>query len=306
MKLAVVGSYGVGLTMRVPRFPEAGETLSGGLFDEGHGGKGSNQAVGAARLGAQVSLLAAVGDDEYGRAAARLWQAEGIDASATLVVRNAATMVGFILVDPVGENLITIAPGALDQLDADAVASFRPAIEEAELLVVSMEIPFGAILAALRVAREVGTRTLLNPAPAKPLPDEAWALIDVLTPNQTEARILMGLDVADELDDSTLVEMLKARTAASIVLTRGGEGALVATSEGLIAIKPIPVEQVVDTTGAGDAFTAALAVALADGRTLEAAAAFASRAGALAVTKAGVIPALPTTDQLMNQTGALR
>lgn len=310
MKIAVVGSYGVGLTMRVPHAPEAGETVSNGEFAEGPGGKGSNQAIGAARLGADVAFLTAVGDDDYGRAAARLWHEEGVDAAKTLVTGDAATMVGFILVEPSGENRIAIAPGALDLLDGETVERFRDEIAAADLLVVSMEIPLAAVVAALRIARETGTRTLLNPAPAQPLPDEAWPLIDLLTPNQTEAPILLGLDAGHGLDDAALIARLKARTDARIVLTRGSAGALIADADGLAEVEPIVVEHVVDTTGAGDAFTAALAVALADGRPLADAAAFAARAGAHAVTIAGVIPALPTLDRLTTvsaaQTGATR
>ncbi|WP_308799006.1 ribokinase [Agromyces silvae] len=310
MKIAVVGSYGVGLTMRVPHSPEPGETVSNGQFAEGPGGKGSNQAIAAARLGADVSFLTAVGDDDYGRAAARLWQDEGVDAAKTLVTAEAATMVGFILVEPSGENRIAIAPGALDLLDERAVEAFRDEIAAADLLVVSMEIPMTAVVAALRVARESGTRTLLNPAPAYPLPDDAWPLIDVLTPNQTEAPILLGLDAGHGLDDAALIAQLKGRTDASIVLTRGSAGALIADETGLTEVAPVVVEHVVDTTGAGDSFTAALAVSLAEGRTLAEAAAYAARAGAHAVTIAGVIPALPTPDQLTTvsatQTGATR
>jgi ribokinase len=310
MKIAVVGSYGVGLTMRVPHSPEPGETVSNGQFSEGPGGKGSNQAIGAARLGAEVAFLTAVGDDDYGRAAARLWRDERVDAAKTLVTRDAATMVGFILVEPSGENRIAIAPGALDLLDASAVEAFRDEIAAADLLVVSMEIPLDAVVASLRIARETGTRTLLNPAPAQALPDEAWPLIDLLTPNQTEAPILLGLDAGHGLDDAALIARLKARTDASIVLTRGSAGALIADDAGLTEVEPVVVEHVVDTTGAGDSFTAALAVALAEGRPLAEAAAFAARAGAHAVTIAGVIPSLPTKDQLSTpsrtETGATR
>lgn len=316
MKIAVVGSYGVGLTMRVPRSPEAGETVSDGEFSDGPGGKGSNQAIGAARLGAEVAFLTAVGDDDYGRAAARLWRDEHVDASKTLVTPDAATMVGFILVEPSGENRIAIAPGALDLLDAATVDGFRDEIVAADLLVVSMEIPIDAVVAALRVARETGTRTLLNPAPARALPDEAWPLIDVLTPNQTEAPVLLGLEAGHGLDDDALIERLKARTDAAIILTRGSAGALIADADGLTEVEPVRVEHVVDTTGAGDSFTAALAVTLAEGRPLTEAAAFAARAGAHAVTIAGVIPSLPTRDQLsstdqpstpsLTQTGATR
>ncbi|MET9366417.1 ribokinase [Streptomyces griseoflavus] len=297
MKIAVVGSYGAGLTMRVPKAPAAGETVSGGLFDAGAGGKGSNQAIAAARLGAAVSLLTAVGDDEFGRSARELWEREGV-AAEHVVTAQAPTMVGFILVEPSGENRIAIAPGALDELDAAAVESFRAEIASADILVVSMEIPEEAVVAALRTGRETGTRTLLNPAPARPLPDECWPLIDVLTPNQTEAPVLLGLGAEHGLGDEELAGALRDRTGGVVVLTRGGEGALVAQSSGLRTVPPHPAPAVVDTTGAGDSFTAAFAVALAEGQPVERAVGFAAVAGSHTVTIAGVVPALPTRDQL--------
>ncbi|MFD5775303.1 ribokinase [Streptomyces fungicidicus] len=297
MKIAVVGSYGAGLTMRVPKAPAAGETVSGGLFDSGAGGKGSNQAVGAARLGAEVALLTAVGDDEFGRSARELWRREGVSAQH-VVTAGAPTMVGFILVEPSGENRIAIAPGALDELDAAAVDAFRAEIASADILVVSMEIPEEAVVAALRAGRESGTRTLLNPAPARPLPDACWPLIDVLTPNQTEAPVLLGLDEGHGLGDEDLARALQGRTGGTVVITRGGEGALVAQDTGVMAVPPHPARTVVDTTGAGDSFTAALAVALAEDRPVDRAVEFAATAGAHTVSIAGVIPALPTRAQL--------
>lgn len=283
--------------MRVPKAPAAGETVSGGLFDAGAGGKGSNQAIAAARLGAAVSLLTAVGDDEFGRSARELWEREGV-AAEHVVTAQAPTMVGFILVEPSGENRIAIAPGALDELDAAAVESFRAEIASADILVVSMEIPEEAVVAALRTGRETGTRTLLNPAPARPLPDECWPLIDVLTPNQTEAPVLLGLGAEHGLGDEELAGALRDRTGGVVVLTRGGEGALVAQSSGLRTVPPHPAPAVVDTTGAGDSFTAAFAVALAEGQPVERAVGFAAVAGSHTVTIAGVVPALPTRDQL--------
>ncbi|MEV7433936.1 ribokinase [Streptomyces griseoviridis] len=302
MKIAVVGSYGAGLTMRVPKAPAAGETVSGGTFAPGPGGKGSNQAVAAARLGAEVALLTAVGDDDFGRAARELWRAEGVDASRVLTA-GAPTMVGFILVEPSGENRIAIAPGALDELDAAAVEGFRAEIAAADILIVSMEIPEDAVVAALRAGRESGTRTLLNPAPARPLPDACWPLIDVITPNQTEAPVLLGLDAEHRLDDEELVSALRERTGGVALLTRGGQGALVAEASGVTAVPPLRARSVVDTTGAGDSFTAALAVALAEGRPVAEAAGFAAAAGAHTVSVAGVIPALPTRDQLNARIG---
>lgn len=292
MSIAVVGSYGVGMTMRVARFPLPGETLSGGRYSAGPGGKGSNQAIGAARLGAEVALLTAVGDDTLGRDARALWSREGVDSSH-VIAGTAATMVGFILVDEHGENSIVIAPGALEQLAPQHVETFRATIAAADLLVVSMEIPLDAVSAALRIAHEEGTRTLLNPAPASPLPPEVWPWIDVLTPNRTEAPILLGLDPRDAAAPVDLARALRERTAATIVMTLGSEGALVLDGDTMHTVPALAPARVVDTTGAGDAFTAALAVALTESRSIPEAVRFAAAAGAHAVTIEGVIDALP-------------
>ncbi|MEV6815875.1 ribokinase [Micromonospora sp. NPDC051296] len=297
MKIAVVGSYGAGLTMRVPRAPVAGETLSGGRFASGHGGKGSNQAVAAARLGAEVSFLTAVGRDQFGDAARRLWAEEGIDTGAVRTA-DAATMVGFILVDDDGENRIAIAPGALDELTTADVDRFADRIAEADLTVVSLEIPLPVALAALRTAHERGVRTLLNPAPAVALPDEAWEWIDVLTPNASEARVLTGLDPDGSTSAEEIVDLLRARYAGTVVLTLGAEGALVDRAGRQTRVAPVTVPRVVDTTGAGDAFTGALAVALTRGDELTEAVRYAAAAGAHAVGVAEVIPALPGPDDV--------
>lgn len=292
MHVAVVGSYGIGMTVRLPRVPVAGETLLGGEFRSGHGGKGSNQAVGARRLGADVTLLTAVGDDATGREAREMWAAEGVDAGATITA-PAATMVGLILVEPSGENRIIIATGALDHLRPEHVQRFAPQLASADIVVVSLEVPLDTALAALRTAHEAGTRTLLNPAPAQPIPDEAWQHIDVLTPNRTEAAILLGLTPDTEQPAQALAQLLHDRGGSTVVMTLGAEGALLRDSEGLTSVDAVAATEVVDTTGAGDAFTAALAVELADGRPLVDAVGFASRVGAYAVAHHEVLPGLP-------------
>lgn len=297
MKIAVVGSYGAGLTMRVPRIPLGGETLSGGVFASGHGGKGSNQAVAAARLGAEVSLLSAVGGDTFGDDARRLWADERVDASRVKTV-GSATMVGVILVDGDGENRIVIAPGALDDLAPSDVDAFACTIAEADLVVVSLEIPVPVAMAALRTGHELGVRTLLNPAPAAALPDDVWRWISVVTPNESEARALTGRDPHDDVDTDELIDDLRAKTAATIVLTLGAGGAVADDGAHRTHVAPVAAPAVVDTTGAGDAFTGALAVALVRDDELGAAVRFAAAAGAFAVGVAEVIPALPRPDDI--------
>lgn len=288
-RLAVVGSYGVGMTMRVPRMPDEGETLVGRDLAMGPGGKGSNQAIGAARLGADVVLVSAVGTDAFGDEAHALWAAEGVDA--THVKRSDdATMVGFILVEPDGANRICIASGALATFAPADLAPAADAVATADLLVTGLEIPVDTAVEALRMARAAGTATLLDPAPAAELPDEAWQLVDHLTPNRGEAAHLLGASVDTAPEE--LLAGLRARTDAVLVLTLGGDGALVDDGRTREHLPPSSPREVVDTTGAGDAFSAAYAVAIAEGARPLDAARFGAAAGAHAVGVAEVVPSL--------------
>lgn len=290
MGIAVVGSYGTGLTMRVDRMPTAGETLSGGTFSTGPGGKGSNQAIGAARLGATTHLLTALGDDAFANAARELWRAEGVDASHVVTV-GAATMVGVILVEPNGENRIIIAPGALELLRPEHVAGFADVIAAADLVMVCNEIPQATVEATLATAARHGVRTLFNPAPARDIADEATAQVDYLTPNRGEARLLTGAGADAEPDE--LVDRLRTRfPAAVIALTCGADGVVVDDHGSRTRIPAVTPTAVVDTTGAGDAFNAAFAVGLSHGWAPARAAHFGAAAGAFAVSRPEVIPGL--------------
>jgi ribokinase len=269
-RVAVVGSYGVGLTVELDRVPGPGETVVGRTFRIDHGGKGSNQAIGAARLGAAVDLLTAIGDDAFGHAALDLWREEGVDAEA--VRMPAATMCAPILVEPSGENRIVVVPGALEHLAPANVDAFAERIAAADVCLVQLEIPLETALHALAVARAARVRTILNPAPAPPHPIAPEA--DYVTPNETEAEA---------------VKEARARR----VLTLGEAGAAFRGHR----IPAFPAE-VVDTTGAGDAFAAAFAVALAEGRPELEAVRWGCAAGAHMVEHAGVVPGLPTRAEL--------
>jgi ribokinase len=295
VRVVVAGGYGVGLTMRVARFPQPGETVSGGVLTTGHGGKGSNQAVGAARLGAEVSLLTAIGQDPAGEDAAAMWALEGVDAGAVLRT-SAATMTGFILLDGAGENSIAIAPGALDELRVDHVQGFRSRIAGADIVLVSLEIPLAVAVRVLEVAAEERIPTILNPAPAPgPLPASVWRHVSYVTPNRSETSTLLGGAPGTPAD---LAGGLHALSGSTVIMTLGDEGAIVASPDGQTTIDPVPAAAVVDTTGAGDAFNAALAVALAGGASPESAARWSARAGSHAVAHAGVLPGLPTRADL--------
>jgi ribokinase len=270
-RIAVVGSYGVGLTFGLQRAPERGETLIGQLFRTDHGGKGSNQAVGAARLGAEVSLLTAVGEDAFGDGAFALWTDEGVDASAVRRSRL-PTMTAAILVEASGDNRIVVVPGALSTLTPADVDDFAAQIEAADVLLVQLEIPVETALHALLVARGVGVRTVLNPAPAPPEPITPAA--DYLTPNETEAPAVAG-------------------AAGTTILTLGEQGARLGDDH----VPAFPARPV-DTTGAGDAFCAAFAVALAEGASDLEAVRWGCAGGAHMVEHEGVIPGLPTRAEL--------
>jgi len=266
-----VGSYGVGLTFGSERVPERGETVIGTLFRTDDGGKGSNQAVGAARLGAEVSFLTAVGRDDFGDRAFELWAREGVDASA--VLRSAEpTMTAAILVEASGDNRIVIVPGALSSLTPAHVDGFADRMAEADVLLVQLEIPVETALHALAVARQAGVRTILNPAPAPAKPITPAA--DYLVPNESEAPAVEGAD-------------------GTLVVTLGEEGARI--GDNLVSAF---LARTADTTGAGDAFCAAFAVALAEqGSDLDAVR-WGCAAGAHMVEHPGVIPGLPTRAEL--------
>jgi ribokinase len=269
-------------TSLAERLPAPGETVTGGRFERHGGGKGANQAVAAARLGAHVTLVAAVGTDAFGDEALELLEREGIDTGA--VVRgDAPTGVALINVDAAGENQIAVASGVNSELDPGAVERAVRAAEPGVVLL-SLEVPEAAVLAGARAA--TGT-IVLNPAPVRRLPDELAALGPILTPNAGEARALSGED-----DPEAAARALATRTGAPVLVTLGAGGVLVLDG-GAAERLPAPSVTAVDTTGAGDAFNGALAVALAEGRPLRDAAAFAVAAAALSTRAAGAREGMP-------------
>lgn len=289
-RVAVVGGYGTGITLVAPALPSAGETLLAAAASISSGGKGSNQAVAASRLGAQVSLLTAVGDDTFAAPAWRLWADEKIDTSAVRTTPG-PTMLGVILLDALGDNRIIVAPGALAALHQSDVDRFGGRLAEADVCVVSLEIPVAVAVAALEAADSAGVTTLLNPAPPVALPARVLRRVSILTPNRPEACVLTGspADTAPEL----LVDRLRDRCDGTIVLTLGPDGALVDDGAARYRVPAAVAERVRDTTGAGDAFTGALATAVAFGVPLRNAVELAVSAGTFSVGIPEVIPSLP-------------
>jgi ribokinase len=298
-RITVVGSYATGLTMKVERLPCTGETLLGSGYRVDYGGKGSNQAVGCARLGAQVSFVARIGKDAFGEMALGLYRNEGIDVASVKQTAEAPTGVGFIIVETAnGHNCITIDPGANELLTPADVSQCEAAFDATAVVLTQLEIPVAAAEAALLRGRAHGAVTILNPAPVRPLPHSVLQLIDILTPNETEARVLAGRNPDAVIEPAELARELIGRGVKQVVMTLGEKGALLVTGSSSTHV-PAVAMSAVDTTGAGDAFNAGLATALARGASLEAAVQFAVVTGGLAVTKEGVIPSLPNRAQVV-------
>ncbi len=296
-KIFVVGSYVQGLTIRVPRMPVLGENVVGDSFDMGPGGKGSNQAIAAARLGADVRLLACVGADIFGELARQVYCDEGIAPDHIHSIAGVNSGVGFVNVLPDGENWITVDMGANMRLKPDHVEQCAAIIGDCDILMTQFEVPPETVAAALSLGKAKGALTILNPAPARRADPKLLANTDILTPNATEARILLGLPADAAIDEEKLGRQLLALGVGSVVITQGERGALIIEDSGARQIPALPI-QAVDVTGAGDSFNAALAVSLGEGKDLDTAARVAVRAGAYTAMRPGVIAGLPTRTQL--------
>ena len=297
-RIVVVGASNIDLISYVPRLPAPGETLHGSSFQLGYGGKGANQAVMAARLGSPVSMVTKLGRDVFGEGTLENFTANGVDTTHVHVTDEASSGVAPIAVEPDGTNAIIIVTGANDLLTAEELEAARPAIAEAALVVCQLEIPLELTHAALRIAREEGARTILNPAPAQAsLPAELYELVDVLCPNETETELLTGAGVATPAEANAQAEALRARGVGSVVLTLGERGCLIAAGDGTVALPGTAVDAV-DTTGAGDAFVGSLAHFLAAGASLQAAAERANHVAAVSVGHRGTQTSFPRREDL--------
>lgn len=291
-KIIVVGSYNTDLVVRTPRMPVKGETILGGPFYSGPGGKGANQAVAAARLEAEVTMVAKLGNDHFGDLALANMEQEGIRTDYVFRTAESHTGVAFIIVDDKGENMIVVASGTNYLLTPEDVKRASPAIEQADVVLFQLESPLETVACAIDLAHSAGVKVLLNPAPGRVLKPETLSKVDILTPNQSEAELMTGMSVKTRSQAKSAGDILLNNGVHAVVLTLGAEGAMIVTQQDSILVPAFQVE-VVDTTGAGDAFNGALAVAIAEGYTLQDAVTFANATAALQVTKVGTAPAMP-------------
>ena len=297
-RILVLGSANVDYTVALSRLPRAGETVSEGTLLVARGGKGANQAVAARRLGAEVRFVGCVGDDASGRQVREALAGEGIGVDALLTTSEAATGTALIVVDAEGRNQIAVAPGANRLLTVADVDRRAPDFAWAEIVVCSLEVPLATVRRGLEQARRHGARTILNPAPFPDVGVDFLGLADYVTPNEGEAARLAGRASAEDLVDAgELAAAVRARGATHAIVTLGERGVLCDGPEGRLHAPPFEV-RVVDTTGAGDAFNGALAVALAERRPLGDALRFANATAALACTRRGAQPSMPRRDEV--------
>lgn len=294
--ILILGSSNTDMTVRTAALPLPGQTLIGGDFVMGPGGKGANQAVAARRLGGDAALVCKVGRDVFGDNAVKHYGEEGLDVSGVLR-SDKPSGVALINVDDKAENSIVVAPGAnmdITEEDIDAVA---PLIREAKILLLQLEIPIPAVLKAARIGHEAGALVVLNPAPYAEVPAELFRYVDLFIPNETELSAYAGLPVTDRDSALKAAEVMVGRGVKKVIVTLGSKGSLIYDGRSVSDIGAFKVDAV-DTTAAGDTYCGALCVALSEGRTLQAAAVFASKASALSVTRPGAQNSMPYRNEI--------
>lgn len=298
-KLTVLGSINADHVIQVPHFPQPGETLSGQNYHIVYGGKGANQAVAAARLGAKVDFIACIGEDKIGLEMKQAFQKDGINTDSIATIQGETTGIAMIQVADSGENSIVISAGANAHLTTDIVDKFKQKILDADALLMQLETPLDAIIYATKIAKQAGKHTVLNPAPAKALPDELLAQLTMITPNETEAELLTGVKVVDEQSAAQAAAVFHQKGVAIVLITLGAKGVFISHNE-LQKIIPGFRVQAKDTTAAGDTFNGALVTALLEQKSLEEAIQFAHAAAAISVTRFGAQTSIPSRQETLD------
>ena len=296
-KIVVIGSSNTDMIIKVPWLPKPGETILGGKFFTAAGGKGANQAVGAARAGGDVIFLARIGDDMFGQKAKEGFIKDKINVDYVLTDESEPSGVALILVAEDGENIIAVAGGANSSLSPSDIQKQSDVISSADILLGQLETPLETIHKAVSIASADGVKVILNPAPAQELSDDILGKITILTPNESEAQLLTGIKVDSAEDAAKAADVLMGKGVQIVLLTMGARGAYIATAEFKELIPGFKVKAV-DATAAGDVFNGALAVAIAQNKPVREAVSFANAAAALSVTKLGAQPSAPTKEQI--------
>lgn len=298
-QLIIIGSYLVALVMDTDRIPAKGETILARNFRTAYGGKGSDMAVQAARLGADVRFVGSIGADDFGRAFTDLMHTEGVNVDYLKSREELATGAGFIIKSADGHNIITIDIGA-NQLfsTADVDEAAAAIINEDSVVLIQLEIPLETALHAARVGHAAGATVILNPAPAYDLRDVDLSAVDILTPNETELRVCLGMLPGDEADEADLARQLLARGCRTVLVTLGARGSLIVTPEGATVIPAFNIPGIVDSNGAGDSFNASLATGLLEGLTLAEAARFGNAVAGLCCTRWDTVPSYHSRDEV--------
>jgi ribokinase len=291
-KLVVLGSVNADHVLQVASFPRPGETLLGHSYAVIPGGKGANQAVAAARLGADTAFIACVGDDSFGRNMITEFNRDGINTDAVMIEQDKPTGIAMIQVAATGENSICISAEANACLTPDRIAPHYDLIKQADTLLMQLETPIATIVQAAKIAQQSGTRVVLNPAPAQPLSDELLALVDLITPNETEAELLTGIKVVDMASAQVAADVLHNKGIAQVMITLGSQGVWISEDGVGKQVKGFRVDAI-DTTAAGDTFNGGLLAGLQAGLVLDEAIRFAHGAAAISVTRAGAQTSIP-------------
>lgn len=293
-KIIVVGSCNTDIVIRVDHLPEPGETIIGHDFITNQGGKGANQAVAVKRLGGETAFIARLGNDDFGAKSLRLLTEEGIDTSFVRLTDGVSTGVALIPVDDKGENSIIVSSGANALLSPLDIEAAKPLFEKASILLMQLETPVPTLISAARLAKQFGAKVVLNPAPypKEPLPIELLELVDIITPNETEAAGMSGVKVLDEESALKAICEIQGQGVGNVIITAGASGAYTSIDGQLVRIPSEKVE-VVDTTAAGDTFCGALCVALSKGTDMVQAIRFANKAASLSVTRLGAWMSIP-------------